>query len=34
MSFGIGDLIQIVGSLAFFIYGMKMMSDGIQRAAG
>lgn len=34
MEFGIGDLIQIVGALAFFIYGMKMMSDGIQRAAG
>lgn len=25
---------QIAGSLAFFIYGMKLMSDGIQRAAG
>jgi len=34
ISFGIGDLISIIGSLAFFIFGMKMMSDGIQRAAG
>ncbi len=34
MEFGFGDLIQILGALAFFIYGMKMMSDGIQRAAG
>jgi len=34
MEFGIGSVIQIVGALAFFIYGMKMMSDGIQRAAG
>ena len=34
MNFGIGSIFQIVGSLAFFIYGMKMMSDGIQRAAG
>lgn len=34
ISFGIGDLIQIIGALAFFIYGMKLMSDGIQRAAG
>jgi len=34
LSFGIGDAFQIVGALAFFIYGMKLMSDGIQRAAG
>ncbi len=34
MEFGIWDIIQILGALAFFIYGMKMMSDGIQRAAG
>ncbi len=34
MEFGIWQLIQIVGALAFFVYGMKMMSDGIQRAAG
>lgn len=34
MSFGIGDILEIAGSLAFFVYGMKMMSDGIQRAAG
>ncbi len=34
MGFGIADLLQILGALAFFIYGMKMMSDGIQRAAG
>ncbi len=33
-SFGIGTLINIAGSLAFFIFGMKMMSEGIQRAAG
>lgn len=30
----IGTIIQILGALAFFIYGMKTMSDGIQRAAG
>jgi len=30
----IGMILQIAGSLAFFIFGMKMMSDGIQRAAG
>ncbi len=34
MEFGFSDIIQILGALAFFIYGMKMMSDGIQRAAG
>lgn len=34
MEFGIWQLIQIIGALAFFVYGMKMMSDGIQRAAG
>jgi phosphate:Na+ symporter len=27
-------VIQILGALGFFIYGMKTMSDGIQRAAG
>jgi phosphate:Na+ symporter len=30
----IGAILQILGSLAFFIFGMKMMSEGIQRAAG
>ena len=34
MQFGIWEFIQIGGALAFFVYGMKMMSDGIQRAAG
>jgi len=34
MSFGFWDMVQIAGALAFFIYGMKMMSEGIQRAAG
>lgn len=28
------SIIQILGALAFFIYGMKIMSEGIQRAAG
>lgn len=30
----IGQILEILGALAFFIYGMKLMSDGIQRAAG
>jgi len=34
MEFGFWDLIQILGALAFFVWGMKIMSDGIQRAAG
>ncbi len=34
MEFGFTDVMQILGALAFFVYGMKMMSDGIQRAAG
>ncbi len=28
------SVLQILGALAFFIYGMKIMSDGIQKAAG
>ena len=34
MGIGLGSILQILGSLAFFIFGMKMMSEGIQRAAG
>jgi len=34
MTFGIVNIFQIFGALAFFIFGMKMMSEGIQRAAG
>ena len=33
-SFGFWGLLNILGALAFFIFGMKMMSEGIQRAAG
>ncbi len=34
LSFGFMDFMMIAGALAFFIYGMKLMSEGIQRAAG
>lgn len=34
MEFGIINALNILGALAFFIFGMKMMSDGIQKAAG
>ena len=28
------DLLSLIGALGFFIYGMKVMSDGIQKVAG
>lgn len=34
MEFGILNLLELIGALGFFIYGMKVMSDGIQKAAG
>lgn len=32
--FGIFNGLQLIGSLGLFIYGMKIMSEGIQKAAG
>ena len=34
MGFGIFELLQLLGALGFFIFGMKIMSDGIQKVAG
>ena len=34
MGFGIFELLKLIGALGFFIYGMKIMSDGIQKLAG
>ncbi len=34
MDFTLYSVLKIMGSLALFIYGMKIMSDGIQKAAG
>ncbi len=34
MDFGILDFLKLIGALGFFIYGMKIMSDGIQKVAG
>ena len=34
MDFGIFELLQLIGALGFFIFGMKIMSDGIQKVAG
>lgn len=33
-SFGIAKLLILIGALGFFIYGMKIMSEGLQQAAG
>ncbi len=34
MGFGIFELFKLIGALGFFIFGMKVMSDGIQKVAG
>jgi phosphate:Na+ symporter len=34
MDFGFIDVLKLIGALGFFIYGMKIMSEGIQMAAG
>ncbi len=34
MEFGLWEILKILGALCFFIYGMKIMSLGIQKAAG
>lgn len=33
-SFGVFETLRLIGSLGLFIYGMKIMSDGIQKVAG
>lgn len=34
MSFGVYDFLKLLGSLGIFIFGMKVMSDAIQKVAG
>jgi phosphate:Na+ symporter len=34
MDFGVFEFLKLVGALGFFIYGMKVMSEGIQKLAG
>jgi len=34
MSFGVYDFLKLIGSLGIFIFGMKVMSDAIQKVAG
>jgi phosphate:Na+ symporter len=34
MTISFGQIVQLLGSLAIFIFGLKLMSEGIQKAAG
>lgn len=34
MEYGLLNFLELIGALGFFIYGMKVMSDGIQKVAG
>ncbi len=34
MNYGIFDILKLIGSLCLFLYGMKIMSEGIQKLAG
>ncbi|MFY0652654.1 MAG: Na/Pi cotransporter family protein [Cyclobacteriaceae bacterium] len=34
MEYGLFDLLKLIGALGFFIYGMKVMSEAIQKVAG
>ena len=34
MNYGFLDFLTLVGSVGLFLYGMKMMSEGLQKAAG
>ena len=34
MNFGFIDLLTLIGSIGLFLYGMKFMSEGLQKAAG
>jgi phosphate:Na+ symporter len=34
MEYGIFDLLTLVGALVLFLFGMKMMSEALQKVAG
>ena len=34
MNYGIFDFLQLIGSLVLFLFGMKLMSEALQRVAG
>ena len=34
MNFGLLEILTLIGSVGMFLYGMKLMSEGLQKAAG
>ena len=34
MNFGVLEFLTLIGSVGLFLYGMKLMSEGLQKAAG
>jgi phosphate:Na+ symporter len=34
MDYGLADILRLIGSLGLFLYGMKLMSEALQQAAG
>lgn len=34
MDYGVMDVLTLIGSVGLFLYGMKLMSEGLQKAAG
>ncbi|HQP80921.1 MAG TPA: Na/Pi symporter, partial [Paludibacteraceae bacterium] len=34
MKFGLLEILTLLGSVGIFLYGMKLMSEGLQKAAG
>lgn len=34
MEYGLFEILNLIGALGFFIYGMKVMSEGVQKVAG
>ena len=34
MQFGLLEILRLVGSLVLFLFGMRMMSEALQKAAG
>ena len=34
MKFGLLEILTLIGAVGLFLYGMKLMSDGVQKSAG
>ncbi len=34
MEYGVADFLKLLGSLGVFLYGMKLMSEALQKVAG